>query len=177
MFFPNTSGGLSWPRYLHRGPVLSVFVAFSLCVRVPPSARVTTARLCRASWDEMSISCCSFTLILFTTHPSPFPSSSSSSPSMTFHPWRLLLFLHLLPSSGSCLEILRGESPALGEAGSDSASPMSPRTSKSRMSMKLRRSSGSANKTWVSSVFINRLKKNRFCKAKKKVIGCIIRTI
>uniref|UniRef100_A0A671XFN7 Ral GTPase activating protein catalytic subunit alpha 1 n=1 Tax=Sparus aurata TaxID=8175 RepID=A0A671XFN7_SPAAU len=48
---------------------------------------------------------------------------------------------------GSCLEILRGESPALGEAGSDSASPMSPRTSKSRMSMKLRRSSGSANKT------------------------------
>uniref|UniRef100_A0A665W9R4 Ral GTPase activating protein, alpha subunit 1 (catalytic) n=1 Tax=Echeneis naucrates TaxID=173247 RepID=A0A665W9R4_ECHNA len=39
------------------------------------------------------------------------------------------------------------KSPALGEAGSDSASPMSPRTSKSRMSMKLRRSSGSANKT------------------------------
>ncbi|KAM3842847.1 ral GTPase-activating protein subunit alpha-1 [Diretmus argenteus] len=52
-----------------------------------------------------------------------------------------------LSSAGSCLEILRGESPALGEAGSDSASPMSPRTSKSRMSMKLRRSSGSANKT------------------------------
>uniref|UniRef100_A0A671XFY9 Ral GTPase activating protein catalytic subunit alpha 1 n=1 Tax=Sparus aurata TaxID=8175 RepID=A0A671XFY9_SPAAU len=49
--------------------------------------------------------------------------------------------------NSSCLEILRGESPALGEAGSDSASPMSPRTSKSRMSMKLRRSSGSANKT------------------------------
>ncbi|KAL7380027.1 hypothetical protein ABVT39_010135 [Epinephelus coioides] len=54
---------------------------------------------------------------------------------------------HLPSDSGSCLEILRGESPALGEAGSDSASPMSPRTSKSRMSMKLRRSSGSANKT------------------------------
>uniref|UniRef100_A0A1A8F3P5 Ral GTPase activating protein, alpha subunit 1 (Catalytic) n=1 Tax=Nothobranchius korthausae TaxID=1143690 RepID=A0A1A8F3P5_9TELE len=53
-----------------------------------------------------------------------------------------------LPSdTGSCLESLRGESPALGEAGSDSASPMSPRTSKTRMSMKLRRSSGSANKT------------------------------
>ncbi|CAL8293600.1 unnamed protein product [Arctogadus glacialis] len=48
---------------------------------------------------------------------------------------------------GSCLEILRGESPALGEVGGDSPSPMSPRTSKSRMSMKLRRSSGSANKT------------------------------
>ncbi|XP_068436905.1 ral GTPase-activating protein subunit alpha-1 isoform X4 [Clinocottus analis] len=54
---------------------------------------------------------------------------------------------HLPSDAGSCLEILRGESPALGEDGSDSASPMSPRTSKSRMSMKLRRSSGSANKT------------------------------
>ncbi|XP_012776783.3 ral GTPase-activating protein subunit alpha-1 isoform X6 [Maylandia zebra] len=54
---------------------------------------------------------------------------------------------HLPSDTGSCLEILRGESPALGEAGSDTASPMSPRTSKSRMSMKLRRSSGSANKT------------------------------
>ncbi|XP_077431075.1 ral GTPase-activating protein subunit alpha-1 isoform X9 [Vanacampus margaritifer] len=54
---------------------------------------------------------------------------------------------HLPTDAGSCLEILRSESPALGEAGSDSASPMSPRTSKTRMSMKLRRSSGSANKT------------------------------
>ncbi|XP_078134505.1 ral GTPase-activating protein subunit alpha-1 isoform X4 [Sander vitreus] len=54
---------------------------------------------------------------------------------------------HLPSDTGSCLEILRAESPALGEAGSDSPSPMSPRTSKSRMSMKLRRSSGSANKT------------------------------
>ncbi|XP_023807665.1 ral GTPase-activating protein subunit alpha-1 isoform X2 [Oryzias latipes] len=54
---------------------------------------------------------------------------------------------HLPSDAGSCLEILRGESPALGDAGSDSASPISPRTSKSRMSMKLRRSSGSANKT------------------------------
>ncbi|XP_061700793.1 ral GTPase-activating protein subunit alpha-1 isoform X2 [Syngnathoides biaculeatus] len=54
---------------------------------------------------------------------------------------------HLPTDPGSCLEILRSESPALGEAGSDSASPMSPRTSKMRMSMKLRRSSGSANKT------------------------------
>uniref|UniRef100_A0A8C2XV69 Ral GTPase activating protein catalytic subunit alpha 1 n=1 Tax=Cyclopterus lumpus TaxID=8103 RepID=A0A8C2XV69_CYCLU len=54
---------------------------------------------------------------------------------------------HQPSDAGSCLEILRGESLALGEAGSDSASPMSPRTSKSRMSMKLRRSSGSANKT------------------------------
>ncbi|XP_013877827.1 ral GTPase-activating protein subunit alpha-1 isoform X5 [Austrofundulus limnaeus] len=56
-------------------------------------------------------------------------------------------YTHLPSDTGSCLEILRGESPALGEAGSDSASPMSPRTSKTRMSMKLRRSSGSANKT------------------------------
>ncbi|XP_014898703.1 ral GTPase-activating protein subunit alpha-1, partial [Poecilia latipinna] len=54
---------------------------------------------------------------------------------------------HPPSDTGSCLEMLRGESPALGEAGSDSASPMSPRTSKTRMSMKLRRSSGSANKT------------------------------
>ncbi|XP_061751773.1 ral GTPase-activating protein subunit alpha-1 isoform X3 [Nerophis ophidion] len=54
---------------------------------------------------------------------------------------------HLPADTGSCLESLRSESPALGEAGSDSASPMSPRTSKTRMSMKLRRSSGSANKT------------------------------
>ncbi|XP_077476456.1 ral GTPase-activating protein subunit alpha-1 isoform X8 [Stigmatopora argus] len=54
---------------------------------------------------------------------------------------------HLPTDTGSCLEILRSESPALGEAGSDSASPMSPRTSKTRMSMKLRRSSGSTNKT------------------------------
>ncbi|XP_058471320.1 ral GTPase-activating protein subunit alpha-1 isoform X4 [Solea solea] len=54
---------------------------------------------------------------------------------------------HLPSDTGSCPEILRGESPALGEVGSDSASPISPRTSKSRMSMKLRRSSGSANKT------------------------------
>ncbi|CAL8285651.1 unnamed protein product [Lota lota] len=54
---------------------------------------------------------------------------------------------HPPSDTGSCLEILRGESPALGEVGSDSPSPMSPRTSKSRMSMKLRRSSGSANKT------------------------------
>ncbi|XP_027855583.1 ral GTPase-activating protein subunit alpha-1 isoform X2 [Xiphophorus couchianus] len=54
---------------------------------------------------------------------------------------------HPPSDTGSCLEMLRGESPALGEAGIDSPSPMSPRTSKTRMSMKLRRSSGSANKT------------------------------
>ncbi|XP_015245836.1 PREDICTED: ral GTPase-activating protein subunit alpha-1 isoform X5 [Cyprinodon variegatus] len=56
-------------------------------------------------------------------------------------------YTHLPSDTGSCLEILRGESPALGEVGSESASPISPRTSKTRMSMKLRRSSGSANKT------------------------------
>uniref|UniRef100_A0A8C2F9T5 Ral GTPase activating protein, alpha subunit 1 (catalytic) n=1 Tax=Cyprinus carpio TaxID=7962 RepID=A0A8C2F9T5_CYPCA len=39
------------------------------------------------------------------------------------------------------------ESPAMQVDGSDLASPISPRASKSRMSMKLRRSSGSANKT------------------------------
>lgn len=61
-----------------------------------------------------------------------FFSSSSSLPSPT----------------GSCLESQLAESPAMQVDGSDLASPMSPRASKSRMSMKLRRSSGSANKTW-----------------------------
>ncbi|XP_041069875.1 ral GTPase-activating protein subunit alpha-1 isoform X5 [Carcharodon carcharias] len=56
---------------------------------------------------------------------------------------------HNLPSdSGSCPENLQAESPAAqGADGIDLASPMSPRASKSRMSMKLRRSSGSANKS------------------------------
>ncbi|XP_031808731.1 ral GTPase-activating protein subunit alpha-1 isoform X10 [Sarcophilus harrisii] len=49
---------------------------------------------------------------------------------------------------GSCPETLPSETPtALQMDGTDLASPMSPRTSKSRMSMKLRRSSGSANKS------------------------------
>uniref|UniRef100_A0A8C2YG65 Ral GTPase activating protein catalytic subunit alpha 1 n=1 Tax=Coturnix japonica TaxID=93934 RepID=A0A8C2YG65_COTJA len=60
---------------------------------------------------------------------------------------------HHLPSdAGSCPETQPGEPPAAAAAaaqadGTDLASPMSPRTSKSRMSMKLRRSSGSANKS------------------------------
>ncbi|XP_078089920.1 ral GTPase-activating protein subunit alpha-1 isoform X9 [Mustelus asterias] len=56
---------------------------------------------------------------------------------------------HNLPSdSGSCPESQQAESPAAqGADGIDLASPMSPRASKSRMSMKLRRSSGSANKS------------------------------
>ncbi|GCB67790.1 hypothetical protein scyTo_0005203 [Scyliorhinus torazame] len=56
---------------------------------------------------------------------------------------------HNLPSdSGSCPENQQAESPASqGADGIDLASPMSPRASKSRMSMKLRRSSGSANKS------------------------------
>uniref|UniRef100_A0A8C8JZZ7 Rap-GAP domain-containing protein n=1 Tax=Oncorhynchus tshawytscha TaxID=74940 RepID=A0A8C8JZZ7_ONCTS len=56
---------------------------------------------------------------------------------------------HHLSDPGSCLESQEGESPAAVQLdGADQlASPMSPRTSKSRMSMKLRRSSGSANKT------------------------------
>ncbi|KAL0969703.1 hypothetical protein UPYG_G00231130 [Umbra pygmaea] len=49
---------------------------------------------------------------------------------------------------GSCLESQQGEGPAAQlDVADQLASPMSPRTSKSRMSMKLRRSSGSANKT------------------------------
>ncbi|XP_042744078.1 ral GTPase-activating protein subunit alpha-1 isoform X12 [Lagopus leucura] len=60
---------------------------------------------------------------------------------------------HHFPSDavGSCPETQPGEPPAAAAAaqadGTDLASPMSPRTSKSRMSMKLRRSSGSANKS------------------------------
>ncbi|XP_065694501.1 ral GTPase-activating protein subunit alpha-1 isoform X7 [Patagioenas fasciata] len=58
---------------------------------------------------------------------------------------------HHLPSeTGFCPETQLGETPAAATAqvdGTDLASPMSPRTSKSRMSMKLRRSSGSANKS------------------------------
>nr|XP_048711893.1 ral GTPase-activating protein subunit alpha-1 isoform X6 [Caretta caretta] len=57
---------------------------------------------------------------------------------------------HHLPSdSGFCPETQPGEIPAAAVQvdGTDLASPMSPRTSKSRMSMKLRRSSGSANKS------------------------------
>ncbi|XP_027526682.1 ral GTPase-activating protein subunit alpha-1 isoform X10 [Neopelma chrysocephalum] len=58
---------------------------------------------------------------------------------------------HHLPSeTGFCPETQLGETPAAATAqvdGTDLVSPMSPRTSKSRMSMKLRRSSGSANKS------------------------------
>ncbi|XP_074852941.1 ral GTPase-activating protein subunit alpha-1 isoform X4 [Carettochelys insculpta] len=57
---------------------------------------------------------------------------------------------HHLPSeAGSCPETQQGETPAAAVQvdGTDLASPLSPRTSKSRMSMKLRRSSGSANKS------------------------------
>ncbi|KAM5235271.1 ral GTPase-activating protein subunit alpha-1 isoform 1-T1 [Ctenodactylus gundi] len=56
---------------------------------------------------------------------------------------------HHLPSdAGSYPEILPSEALTATQVdGADLASPMSPRTSKSRMSMKLRRSSGSANKS------------------------------
>ncbi|XP_006835402.1 PREDICTED: ral GTPase-activating protein subunit alpha-1 isoform X2 [Chrysochloris asiatica] len=57
---------------------------------------------------------------------------------------------HHLPSDavGTYSEILPSETPTAAQVdGADLASPMSPRTSKSRMSMKLRRSSGSANKS------------------------------
>ncbi|KAM9061994.1 ral GTPase-activating protein subunit alpha-1 isoform 6-T6 [Sarcophilus harrisii] len=55
---------------------------------------------------------------------------------------------HSTSDTGSCPETLPSETPtALQMDGTDLASPMSPRTSKSRMSMKLRRSSGSANKS------------------------------
>ncbi|XP_069772913.1 ral GTPase-activating protein subunit alpha-1 isoform X2 [Narcine bancroftii] len=55
---------------------------------------------------------------------------------------------HLPPDAGSCPENQQAESPATqGVDVIDLASPMSPRASKSRMSMKLRRSSDSANKS------------------------------
>ncbi|XP_043930069.1 ral GTPase-activating protein subunit alpha-1 isoform X4 [Protopterus annectens] len=54
---------------------------------------------------------------------------------------------YLPTEAGSCLETQQAENPAAQVDGTDLASPMSPRASKSRMSMKLRRSSGSANKT------------------------------
>nr|XP_056707761.1 ral GTPase-activating protein subunit alpha-1 isoform X3 [Euleptes europaea] len=56
---------------------------------------------------------------------------------------------HHMPSeTGSYPETQASEVPAAAQMdGPDLAFPMSPRTSKSRMSMKLRRSSGSANKT------------------------------
>ncbi|XP_040599008.1 ral GTPase-activating protein subunit alpha-1 isoform X9 [Mesocricetus auratus] len=56
---------------------------------------------------------------------------------------------HHLPSdAGSYPESLPSDTPTAAQVdGADLASPMSPRTSKSRMSMKLRRSSGSANKS------------------------------
>ncbi|XP_066550787.1 ral GTPase-activating protein subunit alpha-1 isoform X2 [Amia ocellicauda] len=56
-------------------------------------------------------------------------------------------FHHIPTDAGSCPESQPGESPAAQVDGIDLASPMSPRASKSRMSVKLRRSSGSANKT------------------------------
>lgn len=60
---------------------------------------------------------------------------------------RRVLMLLLFPT-GSYPEILSSETPTATQVdGADLASPMSPRTSKSRMSMKLRRSSGSANKS------------------------------
>ncbi|XP_075387194.1 ral GTPase-activating protein subunit alpha-1 isoform X3 [Tenrec ecaudatus] len=54
----------------------------------------------------------------------------------------------LLFPTGIYPEILPSETPTATQVdGADLTSPMSPRTSKSRMSMKLRRSSGSANKS------------------------------
>ncbi|XP_021035049.1 ral GTPase-activating protein subunit alpha-1 isoform X8 [Mus caroli] len=55
---------------------------------------------------------------------------------------------HFPADAGSYPEIPPSDAPPAAQVdGADLASPMSPRTSKSRMSMKLRRSSGSANKS------------------------------
>ncbi|KAJ8341260.1 hypothetical protein SKAU_G00335510 [Synaphobranchus kaupii] len=74
------------------------------------------------------------------------PRSFAPPPFIT-SPQKQIINYHLCISEGSCPESQPGESPAAHADGSDLASPMSPRASKSRMSMKLRRSSGSANKT------------------------------
>ncbi|XP_074069485.1 ral GTPase-activating protein subunit alpha-1 isoform X6 [Macrotis lagotis] len=55
---------------------------------------------------------------------------------------------HSTSDTGSYPDTLPSETPTASKIdGTDLASPMSPRTSKNRMSMKLRRSSGSANKS------------------------------
>ncbi|XP_053488271.1 ral GTPase-activating protein subunit alpha-1 isoform X3 [Ictalurus furcatus] len=56
-------------------------------------------------------------------------------------------FHHPPSESGSFLENPPCENPSVPLDAGDASSPISPRASKSRMSMKLRRSSGSANKT------------------------------
>ncbi|XP_041122877.1 ral GTPase-activating protein subunit alpha-1-like isoform X9 [Polyodon spathula] len=56
-------------------------------------------------------------------------------------------FHHLPANAGSCPDDQQVENQAAQLDGNGFASPMSPRASKSRMSMKLRRSSGSANKS------------------------------
>ncbi|XP_017331304.1 ral GTPase-activating protein subunit alpha-1 isoform X2 [Ictalurus punctatus] len=56
-------------------------------------------------------------------------------------------FHHPPSESGSFLENPACENPSVPLDAGDASSPISPRASKSRMSMKLRRSSGSANKT------------------------------
>jgi hypothetical protein len=60
----------------------------------------------------------------------------------------MTILMFLLFPTGFYPETLSSEAPTTTQIdGADLASPMSPRTSKSRMSMKLRRSSGSANKS------------------------------
>ncbi|XDC64555.1 hypothetical protein R6Z07M_015737 [Ovis aries] len=68
-------------------------------------------------------------------------------PTIIYHLMPIIKYQFCL-SEGSYPEILSSETPTAAQVdGADLASPMSPRTSKSRMSMKLRRSSGSANKS------------------------------
>uniref|UniRef100_A0ACB8G5B5 Uncharacterized protein n=1 Tax=Sphaerodactylus townsendi TaxID=933632 RepID=A0ACB8G5B5_9SAUR len=89
----------------------------------------------------------------------PFSSLLSTSPSSLLHSQQRKKWCDISspsqattrkhwPLQGSYPETPASEVPAAAQMdGPDLAFPMSPRTSKSRMSMKLRRSSGSANKT------------------------------
>ncbi|XP_049994811.1 ral GTPase-activating protein subunit alpha-1 isoform X3 [Alexandromys fortis] len=73
------------------------------------------------------------------------PSSFEDFAAQVFSP---APYHHSPSDAGSYPESLPSDAPTAAQVdGADLASPMSPRTSKSRMSMKLRRSSGSANKS------------------------------
>nr|XP_019605996.1 PREDICTED: ral GTPase-activating protein subunit alpha-1 isoform X19 [Rhinolophus sinicus] len=80
---------------------------------------------------------------------SPAPYHHLPSDAVGFPVWVQCQPIQIFRKSKGCYpEILPSEIPTATQVdGADLASPMSPRTSKSRMSMKLRRSSGSANKS------------------------------
>lgn len=106
--------------------------------------------------NKMLVGCSNRQVLLFIFFPSKdfskgwdscYKSVAERFFLMRWDAGRLGLMLLLFPT-GSYPEILSSETPTATQVdGADLASPMSPRSSKSRMSMKLRRSSGSANKS------------------------------